>query len=402
LRLAQLAPLAACSFVVATDGTLMVGLLGRIGRAVSASPAATGQGITVFAVAYALGSPVVVAATRHWSAKRLLLVGVLAFAAANAATAAAAALATLFVVRAMAGLAAGLVTPMAASIASASSREGERGRALAVVVSGASAAALIGVPIGTAAGVYLGWRVPFFAVAALGLILVAVLARQDLPGDSEASLRSRLRGRGTAIGLTLSVTLLWSAGSFTFFSYLTLVLRTAGAVGGAGVAAELMLFGAAGVFGAYLAGRLTDRWGGAPVAAAALITMTLSEVGFALLAASTLSRTALAVLASLLFGVYAVATWAVTPAQQHRLVGLAPQATRMLLSLNATALYAGVAIGSAAGGVVLATTHSVVALCLVSAAFGLASALTLSTSTDARSIRLSWQPSSGAVRDRGH
>jgi len=327
---------------------------------------------------------------------------VLAFAVANAATGAAASLVTLLVARAIAGLAAGLVTPMAATIASASSREGERGRALAVVVGGASVAALIGVPIGTAAGVYLGWRVAFFAVAALGLLLVAVLARHDLPDDPEPSLRWRMRGRRAAIGLTLAVTLLWSAGSFTFFSYLTLVLRTAGAVGGAGVAAELMLFGAAGVFGAYLAGRLTDRWGGAPVAAAALVTMTLSQVGFAVLAASTLSRTALATLASLLFGVYAVATWAVTPAQQHRLVGLAPQATRMLLSLNATALYAGVALGSAAGGLVLATTHSVVALCLVSAAFGLASALTLIASNHRRGIRLSWHPSSNGAQGRAH
>jgi predicted MFS family arabinose efflux permease len=400
--LARLAPLAACSFVVATDGTLMVGLLGRIGRAVSASPAATGQGITVFAIAYALGSPAVVAATRHWSAKRLLLVGALAFAGANAATGAAASLATLLVARAIAGLAAGLVTPMAATIASASSREGERGRALAVVVGGASVAALIGVPIGTAAGVYLGWRVAFFAVAALGLILVAVLARQELPGELEASSRSRTRGRRAAIGLTLSVTLLWSAGSFTFFSYLTLVLRTAGAVAGAGVAAELMLFGAAGVFGAYLAGKLTDRWGGGPVATAALITMTLSQVGFALLAASTLSQTGLATLASLLFGVYAVATWAVTPAQQHRLIGLAPQATRMLLSLNATALYAGVAIGSAAGGVVLATTDSVVALCLVSSVLGLASALTLAASTHARSIGFFLASGSDPAQGRGH
>jgi predicted MFS family arabinose efflux permease len=362
-------------------------LLGRVGRAISASPAATGQGVTAFAVAYALGSPVVVAATRRWPAKRLLLVGLLGFAAANAATGAAASLAEFLAARALAGLAAGLVTPTAAAIASAGSSEDERGRALAIVVGGASAAAVIGVPVGTAAGVFLGWRVAFFALAGLGLALVGVVARQRLPGELSASLRSWMSGRRTAVGLTLSVTLLWSAGSFTFFSYLTLVLRSVGVAAGFGTAAELMLFGAAGVLGAYLAGKLTDSRGAIPVAAAALVTVTISAVGFALLAASTLAETALATLGSVLFGVYAVATWAVTPAQQHRLVGLAPQATRILLSLNATALYMGVAIGSAAGGVVLATTHSVVALCLVSAVFGLASALTLIASTHDSSSR---------------
>jgi predicted MFS family arabinose efflux permease len=88
--LPRLAPLAACSFVVATDGTLVVGLLGRIGRAIVASPAATGQGVTVFAIAFALGAPALVVATRRWPAKRLLLVGLLVFVAANAATGAAA------------------------------------------------------------------------------------------------------------------------------------------------------------------------------------------------------------------------------------------------------------------------------------------------------------------------
>jgi predicted MFS family arabinose efflux permease len=400
--LPRLAPLAACSFVVATDGTLVVGLLGRIGRAIVASPAATGQGVTVFAIAFALGAPALVVATRRWPAKRLLLVGLLVFVAANAATGAAASLAEFLVARALAGLSAGLVTPTAATIASASSSEDERGRALAIVVGGASVAAVIGVPVGTAAGVYLGWRVAFFAVATLGLALLGVLARQRLPGELTASLRSGMRGRQTAIGLTLSVTLLWSAGSFTFFSYLTLVLRTAGVAAGSGIAAELMLFGAAGVLGAYFSGKLTDSRGAVPVAAAALATMAISEVGFALLAASTLAETALATLATVLFGVYAVATWAVTPAQQHRLVGLAPEATRMLLSFNATALYAGVAIGSAAGGVVLATTHSVAALCLVSAAFGFASAFTLISSARAGSTAGVGHPQSDPALKQGH
>lgn len=400
--LVRLAPLAACAFVVATDGTLVVGLLGRIGHSIVASPAATGQGITVFAVAYALGSPGLVAVTRRWPPKRVLLLGLLVFAAANFTTGAATSLAAFLGARGIAGLAAGLVTPMAATIASVTSRESERGRALAIVVGGASVAAVIGVPIGTVVGTYLGWRLAFFAVGVLSLALVGVLAPRPLSGEVQAQARSWIRGRTTAIGMTLLVTLLWSAGSFTFFSYLTLVLRTVGGIAGSGVAAELVLFGVAGVVGAYLSGKLTDTWGAELVAAAALLIVMVSVLGFALLAASTLSETAFATLASILFGAYAAATWAVTPAQQHRLIDLAPRAIRMLLSLNATALYAGVAIGSAVGGIVLATTHSVVALCLVSAAFGLASALTLIASARVRSGPVVDRSPVRAALRRGH
>lgn len=44
-----------CSFVVATDGTVVIGLLGKIAMGVDASPARTGQAVTVFALAYVLG-----------------------------------------------------------------------------------------------------------------------------------------------------------------------------------------------------------------------------------------------------------------------------------------------------------------------------------------------------------
>jgi predicted MFS family arabinose efflux permease len=47
-----LAGLTACSFVAATDGTVLIGLLGKIGADVGASAATTGQAMTVFAVAY--------------------------------------------------------------------------------------------------------------------------------------------------------------------------------------------------------------------------------------------------------------------------------------------------------------------------------------------------------------
>jgi predicted MFS family arabinose efflux permease len=375
--LARLAPLAICSFVVATDGTLVVGLLPHIAGGVDASLPATGQGVTVFALAYAAGSPGVVAATRSWPAKRLLLVALVAFVAANAATGVAASLPGFLIARTIAGLSAGVVMPTAATIASARSGRHERGRALAVVVGGASAAAVVGVPLGTAAGVYLGWRVAFFTVAAFGLALGALLARQPLLSELEPRAQSTNGRRRTAVALVMSVTLLWSAGSFTFFSYLTLVLHTTGAVGGFGVAGELMLFGVAGVFGAYLSGRLTDGRGPVPVAAVALATMTMSEVGFAVAAAVKLGSGAAVVLTSALVALYGLGTWAVTPPQQHRLVGLAPEAPRMLLSLNATGLYAGVAVGGAAGAAVIATSHSVIVLCLVAAALPLASLLTL-------------------------
>jgi predicted MFS family arabinose efflux permease len=146
----RLALLAFGSFVVATDGTLIVGLLRRVAADLSASPAAIGQSIAVFAFAYAAGAPLLIVRTRGWRQERVLLSALILFAAANLATALAGSLATLLAARVVAGAAAGAFTPTAAALAAVSVER--RGRALAFVVGGASAAAIVGVPLGTIVG----------------------------------------------------------------------------------------------------------------------------------------------------------------------------------------------------------------------------------------------------------
>jgi predicted MFS family arabinose efflux permease len=63
--------------------------------------------------------------------------------------------------------------------------------------------------------------------------------------------------------------------------------------------------------------------------------------------------------------VYGLGTWAVTPPQQQRL--LAHGGGRVLLSLNASALYAGVALGGIIGGVTLSLSRSIAAVCWTAA-----------------------------------
>jgi predicted MFS family arabinose efflux permease len=85
--------------------------------------------------------------------------------------------------------------------------------------------------------------------------------------------------------------------------------------------------------------------------------------------------------------VYGVGTWAVTPPQQQRLLAEAND-ERFLLSLNASALYGGVAVGSALGGAILAAAGSVADLCWLAAAIEVAALASVTTA--------------GARRERGN
>jgi predicted MFS family arabinose efflux permease len=301
---------------------------------------------------YALGAPLIVRAARAVRPERLAAGALTLFAVANAATAAAPSYAALLGARVLAAACAGVFMPTAALVAARTVSAERRGRALAVVVGGSSAATALGVPLGTFVGGAVGWRSVFYAVAIASAVIAA--AATSLP---RTAAQAAAPARAGAL-LTLATTFVWATGSFTFFTYVAVVLARRASVGAAGLAAFLLLFGLVGVAGAAAAGRVTDTRGPLPALAGGLLLAAAGLVG---LAAAT-GRAACAALVAL----YALGTWAVTPPQQHRLLAAGGD-PGFLLSLNASALYGGVALGSALGGAILAATGSVAVLCGVAA-----------------------------------
>jgi predicted MFS family arabinose efflux permease len=145
----------------------------------------------------------------------------------------------------------------------------------------------------------------------------------------------------------------WSTGSFTFFTYLAPVLQRSGGVDGYGISIYLSLFGLAGITGAWLAGRSTDQRGPVVTALGALGFMSVALFTLAALTHAALTSPTAPVATGVAISAYGLATWAVMPAQQHRLLTVAPGSERILLALNASALYAGIAVGGVLGGAVL-------------------------------------------------
>ncbi len=369
------------AFVVASDGTLVVGLLRQIAHSLTVSPAAAGQAVTVFAAVYALCAPLVIRATRRASLKRLLLAAIGLFAVANAATAAAPSLAALLGARALAAACAGVFMATAAALGARMVAPDRRGRALATIVGGASAATALGLPLGTFLGGAVGWRASFYGIAVLSALITGFTAATLPPGEETWRARAPTSLGRADVLLTLATTLLWAMGSFTFFTYIGVVLHRTASVGAAGLAGFLLLFGLAGIGGSALAGWLTDTKGPLPTLAGALALVAASLAGLGLTAALSGGQAGVAASATAI-AAYGIGTWAITPPQQHRLLATGAD-DRLLLSLNASALYTGVALGSALGGLILATTSSTAAVCETAAGIELA-ALTLTVLARAR------------------
>jgi len=288
----RVALLALGAFVVASDGTLVIARLRQIASTLSISPAAAGQAVAVFAAGYALGAPLIIRVTRR-APQEWLIAGTLGvFALANASTAAAHCLVALLAARIAAGACAGVIIAAAAA-AAGSVAPGHRGRALAVIVGGSSAGTAFGVPLGAFAGGALGWRPAFSGIATLAALAAAAsafLARSQESRPRPAPMAIR---RG-AVLLTLATTLLWATGSFTFFTYIGVILHQTASAGASGLAGFLLVFGVAGLGGAAAAGWLTDRAGPLPALAGGLMLTAVSLAGLGLTAAFAAGRAAVA------------------------------------------------------------------------------------------------------------
>ena len=77
--------LALATFAIGTGTFIVAGLLGGVARDLSVSVGTAGHLVTVFAVAYAVLSPFLVAATGRVPRRRLLVITLVLFAGANAA-----------------------------------------------------------------------------------------------------------------------------------------------------------------------------------------------------------------------------------------------------------------------------------------------------------------------------
>lgn len=105
--------------------------------------------------------------------RKALAVAMLGLVAGTAAGGFAVDLATLMAARVIAGMFGGPATSIALAIIADVIPDARRGKALGAVMGAFAVASVLGVPAGLELARHGGWRVPFFAVAALGLVITA-------------------------------------------------------------------------------------------------------------------------------------------------------------------------------------------------------------------------------------
>lgn len=341
--------LAAGMFAVGTDSFVIAPLLLFIARDFGVTIAAAAQLITAYALTYALCSPFVATLTAHWPRQRTMLAGLTIFVLANVGAAFAPGFANVLVARALAGLGAAIFAPVAAATATGLVAAGGRGRALSIMMIGLSSATALGAPLGTLVGSFADWRTVFLLVAALAAtvgIAVTFSMRADAEVDG-ARLSERLRPlRDARVLSVLLTTFLVLTGLYVSYTYISVIFDRITGHGGARMALLQSIWGFAGIAGATMAGRLTDRWSGAAVVRLTLAVVILDFILMPLTSAHPAGAAAA-------MAVWGICGWGFVVPQQHRLIGLAPQSTPILLALYTMAVYAGTSASGVIGALAL-------------------------------------------------
>ncbi|MGB3275400.1 MAG: MFS transporter, partial [Castellaniella sp.] len=112
----HLLTLALGMFAIGTDSFVVAGILPLIADSMHAPIPTAGQMVTLYALSYAVFSPVIAALAAHWSRKGLLVGGMGVFILGNMMTALAPTLSVLLGSRLITGLGAAMFSPTATAV----------------------------------------------------------------------------------------------------------------------------------------------------------------------------------------------------------------------------------------------------------------------------------------------
>jgi predicted MFS family arabinose efflux permease len=232
-----------------------------------------------------------------------------------------------------------------------------RGRALAIVTGGGTVAVALGVPLGAWIAGWGGWRTAYLLVAAVAALAawgVAIGLPRGLASAPAAAARAPSFSvtREPGVLPALLTTVLWTTGGFSFYTYIASFLSGTLGFGAQGVSAVFCAIGVAAAIGTATGGWATDRFGADRVAQGFALMLVMILAGLSLSAQMLPHGLALPLIVGL-SALWGFAGWGFGPAQAVRLIRLAPDRAPMTLSLNASAIYLGIAAGSALGGMVI-------------------------------------------------
>ncbi|MDQ1026414.1 putative MFS family arabinose efflux permease [Streptomyces umbrinus] len=333
-----------------TTEFVIAGLLPEIADDLGVSVSHAGLLITAFAAGMIVGAPAMAIATLRLPRRFTLVLALVVFALGHAVAALSPSFAVVLAARVVTALATGAFWCVGAVVATTAAGPAATSRALGMLLGGMTVANVAGVPLGAWLGQMSNWRAPFWVLATLSAGAAAVIGR-FIPDEEQRevrSVRAELAAlRQARVWLALSAIALLLGGVLATYTYISPLLTERAGIPTAAVPLVLTGYGVGALLGTTVGGRLGDR---RPLAT--LITAaTASTLVLLLLVFFSTSLVATVVLVTVM-GVTGFTATPVLGALVMRFAGSAPTLASALASSSSNV---GIAVGSWAAGIALAS-----------------------------------------------
>lgn len=347
--------LALSAFAIGTTEFVIVGILQEVATDLGITVTKAGTLVSGYAVALAIGTPIVVVMTGKLPKKGYLVFLMIVFTAGNVLATVAPTYSILLLSRVITAVSHGVFFAVAATVAADMVPANKKGTAISIMFTGLTVATILGVPLGTYIGQVFGWRMSFAVVAVLALIalLVSLVAVEKVPRSKHSpSLRDVVSLIANPRIITaLLMTVLGFGGTFALFTYISPILEEVSGYESSSISWLLLIYGIAVAIGNIIGGKLAN---GHPVKALRFVFLFQ---GIALLLQIwLLPNKTLTIFSLVLIGLFA---FMMSPGVQAYILMLAeklvPSAKDVASALNISAFNIGIAAGSALGG--LAVDH---------------------------------------------
>ncbi|WP_142830059.1 MFS transporter [Planococcus soli] len=341
------------TFVMGTSEFVIVGLLTEVSSDLNITLATAGTLISGFAIAYAIGTPLLTAYVSRFPKYPLMLLFISIFIVGNVISALSGSYELLIVSRVVTAVVSGVLIAISMSIASDTMPEAKKASVIALVFAGFTIANVLGVPLGTFIGQLGNWQLTFWFTALLGVVSLAIsifVIPKHLPVE-KASAKEQLKLlTNPRMVLAFFIPTFAIAGTYTVYTYITPILEEGLGIPTSYISIILLAYGAFSILSNVLAGKIASHNG-------------ISKLRFVFIAQALILGSLFFTMQSTIAGLISIMLMAVmiyvmNATIQLYLMNLAavyfPAAKDFASSLTPVAVNIGIALGATLGGYVVA------------------------------------------------
>ncbi|WP_146552738.1 MFS transporter [Rummeliibacillus sp. SL167] len=346
-------------FVVGVSDLIVVGIISPMSEAFNVQTSLIGQLVTIYAVSFAVLSPILTKITSRFHDKKTLLISLFIFIIINFLVVFVNSFLLLCILRILLAACASLVTVKLMAIGAKLVAPEKKAKVVSNIYVGFSAANILGVPLGTLLAAHFFWTIPFYLIGLMAIFCLLLIfffipsVKPELKENAKQGEYKILDKKGIIIILTF----LWlmMVSNSMLFTYLEPIIRDGGH-SLTTVSLALFIAGVAGVVGSKLGNLLSEKFG-YYMAGSIIVFVYIISLFMLLFYTENIIVVLLGVLLWNLFH------WGTNPTVQYALLQFIKGDPSQIFSYNISLLNLGIGIGSFIGGaLVLKDPHFILSI----------------------------------------